>query len=195
MRPTAKYYNVNFILLLENRTEPYTKPRIATIEQHLRCALKHGDVINFDDFRALDSFIVFDDGQTKKFIRNKDKSGSGYISVPIKITRTLSDAIKYYSQIETDLISDIALSQDDRTVKDIFKTVNDLSSQVEVSYSPHTERINIVYKNIYKDFPITATQDDIVSAFLKPITQEMKPPTNKSKKKSSIYKSLFKKIF
>jgi hypothetical protein len=150
------YYDYShFTTLLKDRNnEPYVHPRASTIERHLNKTLHHGDVVNFDDDRALHSFIVVETADNKKsLMANPDNAGSGYVSIPLAVTGTVPDAIKFCSKLIVQLglyLNDIELANTDATIKKIFTRPSDIQVHGRFQYFPLTNELGIVYKNKFR---------------------------------------------
>lgn len=74
---------------------------------------KLGDILAFDDYRDVCTYIVGKDGL---LVRNPDYSGSGYLSIPIEITKHLGNTYEHYQEhlISSDTCSvALELRQDD----------------------------------------------------------------------------------
>jgi hypothetical protein len=92
-------------------------PPVEIIENRLRdengtrVLLRHGDIVNFSDYRYVSAYFVRECtqprlGQTRDWVRNPDVSGSGYLTVPKEITYVMDDAIMEYSEIMNKLDDD-----------------------------------------------------------------------------------------
>lgn len=66
-------------------------------------ALKHGDVVSFDEYRDVESQIAVcrDDG-TIALVPNPDDSCSGYLTIPREVLVNVSDALDLYRVVITD---------------------------------------------------------------------------------------------
>ena len=64
----------------------------------LNIPTKFGDIVSFSPYRDTKTYIVDINGN---LIPNTDFSGSGYLTIPIEITKYMKNAIKYYKNILT----------------------------------------------------------------------------------------------
>jgi len=63
--------------------------------------LQHGDLVNFGEFRESETFIVCrnDDEETMSLERNPDDMSAGYLTIPYKILKNVTDAMAKYDGI------------------------------------------------------------------------------------------------
>jgi hypothetical protein len=153
----------------------------------LTSSLKLGDVVRMkDDLRQLDSYIVTIDN---KLIKNPDNSGSGYLTIPIEITKHLADACSYYKNMIKTLdveFGDIELSLDDTTVRKIFKEPSTILQNAYIFYSPYMDQIIVQVGRKTQEFHMSSvTQEEIELAFAK------KPSPHPKKNLLAAVKALF----
>ena len=69
----------------------------ALIVEH---GLSHGDVVSFDDYRDIDSYIVLckKDG-TVTLVRNPDDSAAGYLTIPEEVLVSIHDSVTFYQNV------------------------------------------------------------------------------------------------
>ncbi len=94
------------------------------VERALGVILHHGDVVNFGDYRYIDAYFVVEDGFTRGLVRNRDYACSGYLTVPMEVSRLLRDARGHYQDILRDLRDDvtcIAIGRWDILLARVFK--------------------------------------------------------------------------
>ena len=77
-----------------------------------------GDMLFLDSYRDSGTIII---GKNQELVHNPDYSGSGYLSIPYKITRFFRDATYKYKSIE---YNSIDLRYDDKWVIDNLNTEN-----------------------------------------------------------------------
>ena len=77
----------------------------------------YGDIVKFSDYRDTGTYFI---GKKGKLIGNPDYSGSGYLSVPYKITQYLDDALFKYEFAYG--ITHIDLRYDDKFIKENINT-------------------------------------------------------------------------
>ncbi|CAF3003206.1 unnamed protein product [Rotaria sp. Silwood2] len=72
-----------------------------------------GDVITWGDYRAESTYFV---DEHRRLLKNQDTSGSGYLTIPLSITRLFSSALKHYASLleqEPYLVAEIELGPTD----------------------------------------------------------------------------------
>lgn len=199
MNTTATFYPyARFAELIEKRGEPYVQPRVSTIEEYLGKPLRHGDVVNFDDDRALHSFIVAESDGKKRFMKNPDNAGAGYISIPLAVTKSLKDAVKYYNNVTKNadyLLSDIELSQNDTTVQKIFTSPSDIIDRALFFYYPSLDKIGVEIGGVQKQFSLSVQQSEIERAFVAKKSPVVPPVVEQKKKKHNIIDKVKKALF
>jgi len=80
----------------------------AEIQSYIsRHGLKHGDIVNFDEYRESEAYIVcYDDILKKyKFLENEDDSEAGYLSIPEEVLAHVTDFKTKYAEV-LDFIKD-----------------------------------------------------------------------------------------
>ena len=77
----------------------------------------YGDIVKLSDYRDTETYFI---GKKGKLIGNPDYSGSGYLSVPYKITQYLDDALFKYEFAYG--ITHIDLRYDDKFIKENINT-------------------------------------------------------------------------
>lgn len=133
------------------------------IEKKFKIKFKHGDVVNIGQYRDVYSYIVYEDEEDRLLIPNPDYSDSGHLTIPLKITEKLEDALSYYKGFH---YSDIELSKNDITIKKIFKKESDILNKGKFSVTYYgSEELNISYNDMFKEFTLNTTQEEIENAF------------------------------
>tara|TARA_Y100000991_G_C21945079_1_gene337099 strand:- start:596 stop:1363 length:768 start_codon:yes stop_codon:yes gene_type:complete len=79
---------------------------------------KFGDLISFSEYRDSKTFIVGKDGE---LIENPQYNGSGYLSIPLEITKYLSSAVEKYRAVEP---CELCLRHDDDFIKEAIGDMN-----------------------------------------------------------------------
>lgn len=185
------YNHTAFNDLLQDR-DPYVQPRIATIEAHLGKELHHGDVVLFDDDRAKHAFIVLVDMDGhKRFIKNPDNAGSGYLTIPIEITRQLPDATRYLARVIHDLgylLMDIELSWQDPIVWKLIPNTSIQDTDL-YHYYPYYQSMAITRNKEYNYFELPISSHDIEKAF-----EKQKSPHTKAKMIQEPQTSVFQRM-
>ncbi|CAF1309711.1 unnamed protein product [Rotaria sordida] len=72
-----------------------------------------GDVIAWSDYRADKTYFV---DEQRHLLKNQDTSGSGYLTVPLSITRLFPSALKHYASLlesQSNLVAEIELGPTD----------------------------------------------------------------------------------
>jgi len=208
MAQQPTYYDYASLATFLAKRDPEVIPRATTLERFLGKNLKHGDVVNFDDDRALNSFIISIVDDKKRLIKNPDNSGSGYVTIPVEVTRTVPDALSYFSKVIQKLdiyLNDIELSTTDATIRKLFKSPSPILDHGEFSYLPSTNELSVMYNNHHKlyELPITTSgsidfsvdnQGMIERLFTVTPKVEKKTPEKKPKKKfTNAFKTIFKR--
>ncbi len=75
---------------------------------------KHGDMISIDTFRDSGVYFINSDGT---LIPNPDFSGSGYLTIPLYISKKFKNAYKAYEHYE---YTHLELAYDDEFIQDTF---------------------------------------------------------------------------
>lgn len=166
MKSDASYY------LMVDHSVALNSRRPATAQILQRCAerkivLAYGDIINFGEDRQKYSYIYVgpDAGD---FIKNPDSSGSGYLTIPLAVTKNLPDSIKYYAKVIRKLgveLEDIELGHDDATIQAIFKQPSDILAKAIFAYSPLEKMLYVEVGRRSQAFPVNTKQTDIERAF------------------------------
>lgn len=141
----ASYYTIIKPHIQDSGRRPSTRTIIEECAE-LNIRLKHGDIINFGEDRQKYTYIYNAPlpSSDPDFIKNPDASGSGYLTIPLSITKTIKtkDTLKYYSKVIKKLgveFGDIELSVDDKTILNIFKKEPSslLLQKAKFAYIPH----------------------------------------------------------
>ncbi|CAF1277809.1 unnamed protein product [Rotaria sordida] len=72
-----------------------------------------GDVIAWSDYRADKTYFV---DEQRHLLKNQDTSGSGYLTIPLSITRLFPSALKHYASLlgsQSNLVAEIELGPTD----------------------------------------------------------------------------------
>ncbi|CAF3553808.1 unnamed protein product [Rotaria socialis] len=75
--------------------------------------VKPGDILSWSDYRSSNTYFVTGQHRLRK---NRDTSGSGYLTIPLSITRLFPSALTHYGPLleaEPDLVAIIELSPTD----------------------------------------------------------------------------------
>jgi len=148
--------------------------------------LQHGDVVNFSGDRFMEAFIVMENGSGMRLVDNPDYGGSGYLSIPPEVTKTMDDAVKYYRPLAKKVNSvfhgfeAIALGPTDRIRQKIFTKSSALSADALMIYWVNDDdddepAVEVRYQGKKKAFSLKTKQHDIESYFAKALstTQSM----------------------
>ncbi|CAF2934969.1 unnamed protein product [Rotaria sp. Silwood2] len=130
-----------------------------------------GDVLNWSKGRPTEAYFVMED---RTLLKNPDRSGSGYLTIPFIITKNTRNALLKYEYvingIGKDYVSTIEMHPDDVfIVKNWGPISNDMRSHyVEFIYDPLEEflYVNIPYTSKSKEFKLgSTTMKDIETWF------------------------------
>eukprot|EP01066_Platyproteum_vivax_P001551 Platyproteum_vivax@DN1199_c0_g1_i2.p2 len=115
--------------------------------------IEHGDIVNFsrDDYRFTECYFYTNVEGQHKFTPNPDDSGSGYLTIPLEVTRHIPDFFKQYFHLIQEMPSVIVYA----TTKDLW-----IREQFKIpEKGPDTSHIvfNIIFdsdliEGIYVDF-------------------------------------------
>ena len=100
-KPAAKCDRKARYLALYDRECPTSKADIeALVTEHQLC---HGDVVAFNDYRDIDSHIVYrqEDG-TMTLLPNPDYAAAGYLTIPKEVLANVHDAVSFYGDVITE---------------------------------------------------------------------------------------------
>ena len=114
------------VLYLEGIEVPQGKEEINAFIQSR--SLKHGDVINFGDYRFIDAKIVQFNEDVRKYelLDNIDATDAGYLEIPLEITRHIKSALrKYHNIIEEIGHINLVLSPQDEFIQLAFDILGD----------------------------------------------------------------------
>jgi len=134
--------------------------------------VKPGDVLSWSEFRPTETFFVTPEG---KLLKNPDKSGSGYLTIPLSITSQFTDALDHFSSVLDGVgcsyVSSIELAPTDsffaahfskKSLPASIKNRNDIS----YSFDPNEDALYVTLTsnpNQYQDFPLSTTKtNDII---------------------------------
>lgn len=177
----------SYHVILDNTVpENNRRPSTSKILKHFSnkgITLKYGDIINFSEDRQKYAYIYINDD----FLKNSDDSGSGYLSIPLSVSRNFTDAIKHYQKVIKQLgveFGDIELHVADETIKKKFTTPSHLLEKARFYYLPYDNSLVVEVGNISRPFNITTSQTDIEKAIIVPIVT----------KKLSIFQRLKQKL-
>ncbi|CAF1153031.1 unnamed protein product [Rotaria sordida] len=112
-----------------------------------------GDVLNWSKDRPTEVYFVLED---RTLLKNPDRSGSGYLTIPFNVTRNIRNALlKYQHVIERigkNNISTIEMHPEDIFIKENWGEVPHeiLSSNVQFSYDPTEEFLYVNLPHISK---------------------------------------------
>ncbi|UJR29096.1 hypothetical protein I4U23_010310 [Adineta vaga] len=134
--------------------------------------VKPGDVISWSKERPTETFFVTSEGT---LLKNPDKSGSGYLTIPLSISSQVSDVINYYSSVldtlGRDNVSSIELLPTDAFFATHFSKqplTASIRNRTDINYSfdPNDEILYVTLPtnpNQSQDFPLNSTKlDDII---------------------------------
>lgn len=104
----------------------------ALIVEH---GLSHGDVVSFDDYRDIDSYIVLckEDG-TVTLVRNPDDSAAGYLTIPEEVLASIHDSVTFYQDVLVSTYGSLILNlspQDKFIVDHLGQVPNDWKFSLE----------------------------------------------------------------
>lgn len=165
--------------------DPSTPRTIANAEAALNTKLQNGDVVVFGGDRFMEALIVAGDGSSKRFVANPDYSQSGYLTIPLDATKSMTDAVKYYSKIYELIdshLDSIDIAPSDKLFKKIFKKPTKLAKGAQMTYFPLGDYekgepgFTLAYNGARKMFTLKATQAAIEKTFdelLKPTIEVM----------------------
>ncbi len=150
----AKYYAYDEKRVTNLLTKPNEKAKY-----------KFGDIIQFSDAnRDTESYIV---GRKGQLVLNPDLSCSGYMTIPLKITKRFFNAIKHYhdyiTNVETYSVA-LELRSDDEWIIETFKRAFPKEWKIVVWYNDgEFEYVSIDFGNgKSQDFNEIPTFDEIV---------------------------------
>ena len=148
----------------------------ALITEH---GLSHGDVVSFDDYRDIDSYIVFckEDG-TVTLVRNPDDSAAGYLTIPEEVLASIHDSVTFYQDVLLSTYGSLILnlsSQDKFIVDRLGQVPNDWKFSLEFvdgevynlsigvppgyetweSFDPNTVSRELIEKRYFSGSPLT----------------------------------------
>jgi len=105
-----------------------------------------GDIVRLNEYRDTGTFFV---GEKGELIENPDNSGSGYLTVPLEITKHFDDAIKKF-EIDYLEINDIELKYNDKLILDKINTKNCKIKENDnfiLSYYFYDNTLEVIFPN------------------------------------------------
>ena len=131
-KSVGRGYAKLFYIQSRDDVQPFTATAAAKL---LGKTLEHGDVIAFEDDNRFSNamFIVNSDS----WVKNYDITHSGYLSPPLKVTESLSDARKFYKKLHEELQEDFTgmyLGKNDVFMQKLFKSSSDILAHAEIAY-------------------------------------------------------------
>ncbi|CAF3807508.1 unnamed protein product [Rotaria sordida] len=127
-----------------------------------------GDVIAWSDYRADKTYFV---DEQRHLLKNQDTSGSGYLTIPLSITRLFPSALKHYASLlgsQSNLVAEIELGPTDGIFVEKFgsplpETIRN-RNDISYMYNPEEGTFYVtVGKNEAHEFPLDGTKTkDIV---------------------------------
>lgn len=138
---------------------------VAQVESLTKKNLFVGDIVNFFNFRDVGSYLVTKD---RSFISAKSENDN--LIIPLEITKHLSDALKFYS----DLLEDEAIDSIELGITDPFikKIKTDLDAQF--TFMPNDKELSVKYKNQERIIRAPITAKKIDDAFKKQENKSIK---------------------
>jgi hypothetical protein len=124
--------------------------------------LKSGDIVNFGDYRYVNAWLFGKDGL---LVGNPDLSGSGYLTIPLEITKEFDNAMAHYAKVIDAIGEDITmvLRPDDGWVVETFGKA--FPESYEVTYSGMDEGIYIKDGKYSGEFHEGIPYDEIITYF------------------------------
>ncbi|CAF3707502.1 unnamed protein product [Adineta steineri] len=134
--------------------------------------VKPGDVLSWSQGRPTETFFVTSEGT---LLKNPDKSGSGYLTIPLAITSQFSDVLNCFSSV-LDGVGRNYITNIELAPTDLFFTTHfskqplptSIKNRKDISYSfdPNDEILYVTLEsnpNQSQDFPLSTTKtDDII---------------------------------
>ncbi|CAF1293283.1 unnamed protein product [Rotaria sp. Silwood1] len=127
-----------------------------------------GDIIAWSDYRAANTYFV---DEQRHLLENHDTSGSGYLTIPLSITRLFPSALKHYASLlekESYIVAEIELGPTDGIFVEKFGSPlpEMIRNRNDISYTVNPEESTFyvtVGKNKAHEFPLDGTKTkDIV---------------------------------
>lgn len=160
----AKYFKVNAFDVETMGRRPSTSELMGYMESK-KISLQTGDIINLGQDRQKYAYVFTSDGG---FIKNPDESGSGYLTVPLSITRSMKDAVGHYSGVIRKLgveFGEIELGMNDAFIQKIFKGPSELLAKATFSYAPYDNRLYVGLGRKSNVFDVRGLKQDDIEAF------------------------------
>ncbi len=166
----ADYYEAFGLYDDDKDYNGYKTFSIKKIEKHLDVHLKHGDVVNFYKERLGRSRIVVENAKgALSFINNPDNTDAGYLSIPLEVTRRISDVKAYYKKVfeaAGGYVSDVELPAHDAIIKRIFEEPSVLLTEGKFMWDIGNNELIVDYKNKSKGFDMSdLSQEEIEARF------------------------------
>lgn len=160
----AKYFKVNAFDVEKMGRRPSTSELMGYMESK-KISLQTGDVINLGQDRQKYAYVFTSNGG---FIKNPDESGSGYLTVPLSITKSMKDAVGHYSGVIRKLgveFGDIELGMNDAFIQKILKRPSELLAKATFSYAPYDNRLYVGLGRKSNVFDVRGLKQDDIEAF------------------------------
>jgi hypothetical protein len=127
-----------------------------------------GDIVSFGGERATQCYIVGTKEGSLVLTVNRDKLGSGYLTIPLDVAMHIDDVLLFYSNVLGKIqFSFIAISQDDATVRRIFRTKSKvLTPATKFWYDCVQDELVVKFKGVNYNFSMSVTQAEIESQLL-----------------------------
>ena len=97
--------------------------------------LSHGDVVSFDDYRDIDSYIVLcKEDETVTLVLNPDDSEAGYLTIPEEVLASIHDSVTFYQDVLVSTYGSLILNlspQDKFIVDRLGQVPNDWKFSLE----------------------------------------------------------------
>ena len=138
-------------------------PSASEIEKQLKIKLNVGDIVNFGDYRQIGCYFVGGTSEHRVMVKNPDNSGSGYLTIPLVMSKKFSNVLSHYSDVIRELdnqITDVEISNEDVIIKKLFKD-GEIKNNAYFSYYPLEKQLIVNYKRKTMSIDLIVQQNDI----------------------------------
>ncbi len=141
----AKYVEYYVKDVAEDDIKP---PSASELEKVLKIKLNVGDIVNFGDYRQSGCYFVGGSDEHRVMVKNPDNSGSGYLTIPMVISKKFPNVLSHYSNVITKLdnqITDVEIPNEDVMINKLFKE-SEIKNNAYFAYYPLENQLIVRYK-------------------------------------------------